>query len=112
MAHARPSRRDVLRWSAGALGALAAGAEIAGGTACKKDPPKPFTCTDTTGLADEEARARVTLGYVDHAPEAIKSCVACQQFVASPIAGRCGQCKILKGPVHPDGTCKVFSAKS
>ena len=112
MSPARPTRRDLLRWGAGALATLAAGAEIAGSAACKKDPPKPFACTDTSGLTEEEKRARATLIYVDRSPDATKTCATCQQFVPSPIAGRCGTCKVLKGPVHPDGTCKVFSAKS
>jgi hypothetical protein len=72
--------------------------------------PKPFACTDVAGLSADDAQARVTLGYSDSAANPNKTCIKCQQFIAT--AEGCGSCKVLKGPIHPSGTCKVYALKS
>jgi hypothetical protein len=87
------------------LTVLAAGAW--GSVGCSK---KELTCNDTSGLKPDEVSARQTLAYTDKSPEAGKQCNNCQQFVpGSP--DQCGSCKVLKGPVHPNGYCKVWAAK-
>lgn len=97
------SRRDALRTVS--LTVLAAGAW--GTLGCSK---KELTCVDTTGLTPDEITARTTLGYVDKTPEPAKLCSNCIQYVpAAP--DKCGGCKVLKGPVHPSGYCKVWAAK-
>ena len=99
------SRRDVLR---GGLHLALAFPVVA---ACKK-AAAPFTCVDVVALAPEEASARSTLAYVEPAADGARACTACQQYVPASAEGACGTCKVLKGPVHPGGTCKVFTAKS
>jgi hypothetical protein len=97
------SRRDVLKRSA-AFGVLAA----VGGVACSK--PKRLSCTDTMSLSSADAQTRVTLAYVDNSTEPGKSCTRCQQFI--PVApDACGTCKVVKGPINPNGYCKSFVAK-
>lgn len=68
---------------------------------CKKQ----FTC-----LTTEDAQNRAALAYSDVSADATKTCDHCQQFV--PGEEDCGTCKILKGPIHPKGSCKSFSLKS
>jgi hypothetical protein len=101
------SRRDVLQRSAAAMGALAA----LGAAACGKNKVA-LVCTDTTGLAPTDAQIRTTLAYQDISTEPGKTCTKCQQFVEAPAAGSCGSCKVLKGPINPNGYCKSFAAKS
>jgi hypothetical protein len=101
-------RRELLKVSLYVLAAAPLTAAIA---ACSKDQ-KPFTCTDTTGLTPDELAARKALEYVDTAPDPNKDCSKCQQYVAAAEAGKCGTCKVMKGPVHPRGYCKAFAAKT
>jgi hypothetical protein len=71
---------------------------------------KPFLCTDTSKLSPEEAQNRITLGYADTATDPKKTCANCQQYV--PSDDGCGGCKILKGPIHPNGSCKVHALRT
>jgi hypothetical protein len=98
------SRRDVIQQGA-ALGAFV----VLGAGACK---PAALTCTDTTGLSATDVQVRTSLAYVDTAVEPGKLCSGCQQFVPAPAAGACGTCKVLKGPINPNGYCKSFVAKT
>jgi len=96
-------RRDVLKHSA-ALGVVA----VVGSAACSK--PKALSCVDTTALSSADAQTRMTLQYVDNSVEPGKKCTSCQQFVpAAPDS--CGTCKVVKGPINPNGYCKSFVAK-
>lgn len=70
-----------------------------------------FTCTDTSGLSFEETNVRNTLSYADRSPDPQRTCVRCTQWVAPKEDGKCGGCKIMKGPIHPDGTCKSFAPR-
>ena len=70
-----------------------------------------FTCTDTKGLTQAEIDVRSNLGYVDVSQSKEKHCEDCVQWIPPKDEG-CGGCKIMKGPVHPRGTCRVFAAKS
>ncbi len=98
------SRRDVLQQGA-ALGAFV----VMGTAACNK--PAALTCTDTTGLSAPDVQVRTSLAYVDVSTEPGKLCSGCQQFVAPAAAGSCGTCKVVKGPISPNGYCKSFVAK-
>lgn len=74
--------------------------------ACSKKAQ--FSCLEASSLtqADKEMRQRV--GYVDTAPTPDRECSRCIQFIEADQG--CGTCKILKGPVHPNGTCRSFAA--
>lgn len=101
------TRRDLLRKSLFSVAAVGAAGVLA---ACKKDEPKALVCTDTAGLTPQEIEARNTLGYVDKAPDATKKCSGCALF-NPPAAASCGGCKVIKGPIHPEGWCKSFAPK-
>jgi dienelactone hydrolase len=104
--HALPilSRRSLLGHCVGAL------AVVAGVPACRKANAS-FTCADTRALSADELQARVALAYVDAAADPWRPCVQCAQYVQAPSDGSCGTCKLLKGPIHPNGSCKAFAAR-
>jgi High potential iron-sulfur protein len=101
----RIPRREALRRLAMFSAAAAAPAWLAG---CSK---KQLTCTDVTGLTPDDVTMRnTTAAYVDQTPDAAKRCSGCVQYVpAAPDA--CGGCKVVKGPIHPDGWCKLYVPK-
>lgn len=90
---------------------LVIAAAFAGGAAAacsKKHSSPPITCTDEKGLDAAERKARVTLHYVDHTASWATSCSKCQQFEPPDKKGTCGHCKVLAGPINPDGYCTAF----
>ena len=72
--------------------------------ACSRKP----SCQDVTGLTPEEVRARnETAKYVEQTMDATKRCSGCVQWIpAAP--DKCGGCKVVKGPINPDGYCVLF----
>ena len=97
------SRREKMQ-QAGALGAL-----VVLGGACSKPA---LHCTDTSSLSEADQQVRTALAYVDSSTEPGKVCNGCQQFLPPPQPGTCGSCKVIKGPVNPNGNCKSFVAKT
>jgi hypothetical protein len=97
------SRRRLIVLGAAGLSALALGG-------CKKGAPS--SCSDVSGLTPDEQNVRTMLAYTDRSPEAGNTCAVCQHYVAPASVDQCGSCKILKGPVHPDGYCKSFVKKA
>jgi hypothetical protein len=100
---ARLGRRDLLRGGSIGLAVLATG--------CSRKPSAPFSCTDVSSLSPGDASARAALAYAEPTPNLTKSCSSCQQYLGPPDGQGCGSCKVLKGPVHPAGTCKAFVPK-
>src|SRR5262245_53103591 len=94
-------RRAFLRGAAGALALIPVSALACG---------KKLVCTDTAGLTPEEADLRTTNGYTDVSTDPAKHCDTCLQYVAAS-PDQCGTCKSLKGPVHPQGYCKLWAQK-
>ena len=74
---------------------------------CKR---APVVCTEGS-LGPEDLAARKATGYVDKAPDAARSCAGCRQYVAAASSDACGTCRLLKGAIHPEGTCKLFAAR-
>ena len=97
------ARRRLLLAAPATLAALALGA-------CAKK--EPDSCTSTLGLTQDEIKTRNSLGYKDRSADPNKHCVDCKQYVAPPEIDECGTCKLLKGPVHPKGSCNVFTPSS
>ncbi len=64
-----------------------------------------------TGLAPADVAIRTqTAAYVEAAADVSKKCALCVQYVpAAPNA--CGSCKVVKGPINPEGGCKLFVPK-
>lgn len=85
------------------------GALVAAG--CKRAVAPPATCDEPNGLSAEERGVRNTLRYIDRSPDPKKACEACAQWIPQAQEGSCGACKLLKGPVHPAGSCRAFAPK-
>jgi hypothetical protein len=96
------ARRQLLIWTAGGAAAFALG--------CSKKSA-PLSCTDTTGLAAADLQARTALAYEDASTDPTKTCTKCLQYNAAPAEGSCGTCKVVKGPINPNGSCKAFAPK-
>jgi hypothetical protein len=97
------SRRLVLQTGAAAVSLVVFG--------CRGKQAPAATCTDTNGMAPDDVAPRSTLAYQDRATDPTRACDKCVQFVEPASAGTCGACKVLKGPISPAGSCKVFAAK-
>jgi hypothetical protein len=87
---------------------VAPAAALGFAAACKKSPPA--SCDDKSSLTPDELATRNSLGYTDRSPDAAQLCIKCRQYVPAPSADACGGCKIMKGPIHPNGTCRAFAA--
>lgn len=75
--------------------------------ACSKTPQ----CNDASGLSPDDARIRTDIAaYVEQSPDPAKHCSSCLQFTSGGDKA-CGSCKVVKGPINPAGTCKLFAAK-
>jgi hypothetical protein len=97
------SRRDSLK----ALVVLPAAVSAA----CKSGPAMPDSCEDTSQLSDPEKTARSALQYVDRSPHPDKKCRGCEHYVPPPMETQCGGCKVVKGPIHPEGYCTSWKKK-
>lgn len=99
------SRREVLH-NAGHLILIGASAFLLDG--CTKPEIK---CDDVSGLSEEDAQLRSSLEYQDRSPYGeTKSCSNCAFYKAGK-KNECGQCTLLKGPIHPLGHCNSWAAK-
>lgn len=97
-------RREALRH----LVVLSAAAVVpAALAACSKS----LSCRDVAGLSADDARMRSEIAkYVEPTMDAAKPCSTCAQYVpAAP--DTCGGCKVVKGPIHPNGSCALWAAK-
>jgi len=68
---------------------------------------KKFTCGGT-GLSAPDMESRTRFAYVDQTSDLSKMCEDCTHFTPGET---CGTCKVLPGPVHPAGTCTLFSPR-
>jgi len=82
---------------------------LLGTAACGKGPS---FCNDVSALSAEQQTSRTGLGYEDTTSQPGKTCVKCSQYVAAEKVSDCGHCKVLPGPVHPNGYCRAYTAKS
>lgn len=81
-----------------------------GGAACRR-PRREFSCREAPALAPAEALVRANLGYRDRAAEPARRCESCAHFTAAAPEA-CGSCRLMRGPVHPEGTCSVWVVRS
>ncbi len=100
------ARRDALRH----LAIFSAAAVVPGflTTGCSKKP----SCEDVSGLSPADATVRRdTAAYVEATTDPAKKCSNCAQYEGKgPDA--CGGCKVVKGPINPEGGCKLWVAKA
>ncbi len=106
----RMSRRELMKRTL-FLPVVAAGAGVAL-AACGNGEGEALTCTDTSGLTPAEIQARQAQEYTDHSPYAEKLCNNCQFWQPPQQADSCGGCQVIKGPIHPQGYCKLWVAQA
>lgn len=68
-------------------------------------------CEDVSGLSESDLKLRTNLEYRDVSPHAQdKTCAKCA-FYRVGKKNECGQCTLVKGPIHPMGYCNSWAAK-
>jgi hypothetical protein len=80
-------------------------------TACGKKT-EPDSCQDIAALSDADKTTRTALQYTDRSPTVDKQCLKCNFWQAPPDPAQCGGCQLVKGPIHPKGTCTAFAPKT
>lgn len=123
------SRRQFLQ-NIASTSAIAIGAGVLlAGTACS--PPKAdkkaaggdkkaaggdtksaLSCNDVSGLKDAEKKMRTANQYADKSTKAGQNCLNCNFWQAPKAEGGCGGCQVIKGPIHPEGWCKLWAKKA
>ncbi len=101
---------------AGSLLAACGGGEQQADTPAAPPPEEAtaaegFTCTDTSGLTEQDLTIRNTLQYVDATPDPEKQSDGCALYVAAEAGQNCGTCTVVKGPIHPKGYCTSWAPK-
>ena len=99
----QPSRRAM-------LGLLAATPWVPALLAGCGKKTEPDSCQDVSALGDAEKTARSALQYTDTGP-ADKQCNKCNFWQAPADPAQCGGCQLVKGPIHPKGSCTAFAVK-
>lgn len=103
------SRREALQKSMW-IGSIAASSFWLG-AACKKDESKELNCMNTSGLSPEEKQPRTAFQYTDKSANPEQKCENCSLYKpAAP--NQCGGCQSIKGPIHPQGYCKLWTKKA
>jgi hypothetical protein len=77
--------------------------------ACQK---REFSCWDTGQLPQSDVQARRAVEYVDRAPDPGRQCDACQHWQSGARADECGGCAVVRGQIHPLGTCRLFTKRA
>lgn len=85
----------------------ATGGETGGETA-----PASFSCTDTSGLTEQQIQMRENSQYVEPSVLADKHCSNCQLYTEPAAGVQCGGCQVIAGPIHPQGYCNLWVAKT
>ena len=68
-------------------------------------------CSDVSHLTPDETATRTTFKYEPLAKDPTKLCVTCNFWIPDPEGGPCGTCTLVKGPVHPKGSCMSWVEK-
>jgi uncharacterized Fe-S center protein len=86
------TRRQLLKGSVLAVGAVITGAAISRRALAEGTAPKA---------------AKTAFQYQDK-PKDGKKCVNCTLYVAAAKAGANGQCKVVEGDINPEGWCLAY----
>lgn len=69
---------------------------------------REFSCDDARQVSAPERERRAAQQYAERTPRPGETCAGCTQY-QGPASGSCGTCKLLPGPVHPEGWCRVYA---
>lgn len=70
-----------------------------------------LACDDESALSAAERDARRNAGYAEHAADPARACAGCTFFQAGG-ANACGACTVVRGPIHPAGSCNLFAPRA
>jgi hypothetical protein len=102
---------------------LAAGGLVVAGIGCSKETPAPSADNGAAGgntasggggdcmqdIDEGSKTLRRTLQYKSKAVVPEKHCSACAQFIPNKYGACGGGCKLIPGPVKPEGGCLSFA---
>ncbi|MBO9154495.1 high-potential iron-sulfur protein [Chitinophaga sp. GCM10012297] len=113
------TRREFIRNVFGMSGMLLGGAFLVTGCGGGKKPAKedaakkqPASCSDLSGVSEEEKEKRQKLGYVEETPIADSKCGNCKLYLPPGENESCGSCSLFKGPVEENGYCTYYAPLS
>jgi hypothetical protein len=86
-------------------------AKKAGGDKMDAKKAGPLKCDDVAGLSEADKATRTNNQYVEKSTTAGKTCSNCQLYKPGA-AGACGSCTLVKGPINPQGYCRVWVKKA
>ncbi len=66
------------------------------------------SCSDLSGIGQNDLEARQKLNYVDVSADKSKTCSQCNLYIPPNAASPCGRCMIFKGPVEAGGACAYW----
>ena len=69
-------------------------------------------CTDLSALSATEIAIRDDFEYVSRSADGTELCRTCTYWRPSPRGDFCGSCTLMKGPIHPLGTCDSWEERS
>lgn len=96
----------------GATAVLVGGVVLSGrrrALAAQPVPDEDISCTDTSGLSEQQVQTRKALKYTDNAPKPAQICENCQHYQPATDPKACGRCAVVPGPVHPQGWCTAWT---
>lgn len=88
------------------------GSEKSGGSKKGGGGGDELSCTDTSGLSEDEINLREKHGYVDKTEKPDQRCDNCNLYQKPDKEGTCGGCTLVPGPIHPKGWCEQWVAAS
>ncbi len=68
-------------------------------------------CSDTSGLTDTEIASRTSNEYMVASPYNDKMCGTCNLYILPGGNKPCGTCQVVKGPISPQGYCRLWIKK-
>ncbi len=93
-------RREVIR--------LAVLAAIVPLSACGGETGPSFSCGETAALSPAELAMRTGQQYTDQTTQPDHRCSNCRYYTPAPPA-ECGACQVIRGPIHPEGFCNLWT---
>ncbi|MCB1182564.1 hypothetical protein KDM41_03955 [bacterium] len=68
-------------------------------------------CNDPASLSEEAKTTRATFKYEIRSADPAKLCQSCNFWQPPADGGPCGTCTLVKGPIHPLGSCMSWVEK-
>ncbi len=69
-------------------------------------------CNNTLSLSQDELATRENFEYESRSSDGTDLCRTCDFWRPSSKGDLCGTCTLMKGPIHPLGTCISWEEKS